>query len=247
MEKVIPTLLDTQIFQLLSTIDTSSPEGYRNYAIILTLLDTALRVSELTTVRTEDLWLDEGLLKVMGKGSKERHIPIGAEVQRVLWRYINRYRPQPLNPKFDFLFLTKDGKKLTKGRIEIMISSYGKKAGITGVRVSPHTFRHTAAVGFLRNGGDVFSLQRLLGHSSLEMTRHYCELADVDVKRAHMTASPVDNLKWLGCSRATLAKKATTYETSVGNPQIQDSHRSKSGQHRMRNPAKMALGRKARA
>lgn len=83
---------------------------------------------------------------------------------------------------------------MTKGRIEILMKRYAQKAGIRGVRCSPHTLRHTAAITFLRNGGDVFSLQRLLGHSTLEMTRHYCELADVDVKRAHLTASPVDNL-----------------------------------------------------
>lgn len=195
VKKVIPTLSEPQIIQLLSVIDTSTPEGYRNYAIILTLLDTALRVSELTGVKMDYLWLDEGLLKVMGKGGKERHIPLGTEVQRILWRYINRYRPPPLNPNFDFLFLTRDGKKLTKGRIETLMSNYGQKAGIKGIRVSPHTLRHTSAVRFLRNGGDVFCLQRWLGHTSLEMTRHYCELADVDLKKAHTTASPVDNLR----------------------------------------------------
>ncbi|MFQ5873367.1 MAG: tyrosine-type recombinase/integrase, partial [Dehalococcoidia bacterium] len=106
IKKVIPTFSETQMLQLISVIDTSTLEGYRNYAIILTLLDTALRVSELTGVKMDDLWLDDGLLKVMGKGGKERHVPIGAEVQRILWHYINRYRPQPLNPNFDFLFLT---------------------------------------------------------------------------------------------------------------------------------------------
>jgi site-specific recombinase XerD len=203
--KVVSVFSENQILRLLSVIDTSTPVGYRNYAIILTLLDTALRVSELAGITMDDLWLDDGLLKVMGKGGKERHIPIGAKVQRILWRYINRYRTQPLNPNSDFLFLTSDGRKLTKGRIEIMMSGYGKKASIKGIRVSPHTLRHTAAVRFLRNGGDVFSLQRLLGHASLEMTRHYCELADIDVKRAHVTASPVDNLRLLG-SGHTAAK-----------------------------------------
>jgi len=193
-QKVIPTFAESQILRLLSVINTQTPEGYRNYAIILTLLDTALRVSELSGIRMDDVWLDQGLLKVTGKGSKDRLIPIGREVQRVLWRYINRFRPQPLNQNFDFLFLTKYGGKMTKVRLEAIIKKYGEEADVRGVRCSPHTLRHTAALRFLRNGGDVFSLQRMLGHSSLEMTRHYCQIADIDVKRAHITASPVDNL-----------------------------------------------------
>jgi site-specific recombinase XerD len=143
----------------------------------------------------DDLWLDQGLLKVLGKGGKERLIPIGREVQRVLWRYVYRHRARPRMEKRDFLFITRDGDQVTKSRLEILMKKYGQKAGITGVRCSPHTLRHTAAITFLRNGGDVFSLQRILGHTTLEMTRHYCELADVDVKRAHLTASPVDNLR----------------------------------------------------
>ena len=163
-------------------------------SIILVLLDTGLRVSELTSLGLPDVRLAEGVLKVFGKGRKERLIPIGKASQRVLWNYVNRYRPQPANPRCDLVFLTKDGWPLTKNRIQKLMMKYGKRAGIEGVRCSPHTLRHTGAVMFLRNGGDVFNLQRLLGHSSLEMTRHYCELADVDVKRAHTIASPVDNL-----------------------------------------------------
>ena len=192
--KVIPTFSDSQVQQLLAAIDMATPESYRDHAIILTLLDTAMRVSELCHLKLDNVWLEDGVLKVLGKGNKERLIPIGKQVQRLLWRYINRYRPQPAVPSCNFLFLTRDGRPLTKDRVEKIIASYGKKAGITGVRCSPHTFRHTAAIKFLRNGGDVFSLQKMLGHASLEMTRRYCEVANVDVKRAHTTASPVDNL-----------------------------------------------------
>ena len=192
--KIIPTFSDFQIQQLLNVIDTRVPEGYRNYTIILTLLDTGMRVSELCHLKVDNIWLEDGMLKVLGKGNKERLIPIGKRVQRLLWRYINRYRPEAVTANSNFVFLTKDGRPLTKDRVEKIMTYYGKKAELKGVRCSPHTLRHSAAVRFLRNGGDVFSLQRMLGHASLEMTRKYCELADIDVKRAHIIASPVDNL-----------------------------------------------------
>jgi len=215
-KKVIPTFSDLQFEQLLNGIDASTAEGYRDQAIILTLLDTAVRVSELVNIRLDDLWLEEGLIKVMGKGGKERLVPIGKSIQRILWRYINKYRAEPAIPNCDFLFLTTHGRPMTKDRIDKKMSRYGEKARIRGVRCSPHTLRHTAAIRFLRNGGDVFSLQRMLGHASLEMTRRYCELADVDVKRAHATASPVDNLALKpGRSKMRMVNEATTYRTSV--------------------------------
>ncbi|MFZ7131346.1 MAG: tyrosine-type recombinase/integrase [Eubacteriales bacterium] len=193
-KKVIVTFSDAQIQNLLDVLDTKTPEGYRNMTIIMTLLDTAMRVSELCTIKLEDIRLDDGMIKVLGKGNKERFVPMGRQVQRLLWQYINRCRPEPVRRHGDLLFLTEDGRPLTKDRIDKVMSYYGQKAEIKGVRCSPHTLRHTAAVRFLRNGGDVFTLQRLLGHTSLEMTRRYCELADIDVKQAHITASPVDNL-----------------------------------------------------
>lgn len=206
-KKVMPTFSDIELRQLLGAIDTSSAEGYRDYAIVITLLDTGLRVSELCRLKLGNAWLGDGMLKVIGKGNRERLIPIGKQVQRVLWRYVDTYRPEPATPVLDFLFLTRDGRPLTKDRVEKIIARYGKKAGLQGIRCSPHVFRHTAAVKFLRNGGDVFSLQRLLGHASLEMTRRYCELADMDVKKAHMTASPVDNLN-LCKQRRAVGKRA---------------------------------------
>ncbi len=195
-KKVIPTFNEMQLRQLFAVIDIMSPVGYRDYAIILTLLDTGIRCSELTNLKLTDANLESRLLKVWGKGSKERLAPIGAKVQKALWKYITCYRPQPATPRYDHVFLTRDGRPLTKDRLEAIIEHYGKKAGIAGVRVSPHTFRHTMAVTFLRNGGDVFSLQRILGHSQLEVLRGYINLAQADISRVHQRNSPADNLEF---------------------------------------------------
>ena len=192
--KVIATFSTQQVEALLSAV-SRSPNSYRNMAVILTLLDTGLRVNELIALKLKNIWLDDGLVKVMGKGNKERLVPLGREIRKIIWRYVNHHRPESAQPSLDNLFLNRDGKPLTKNSIDSMMSRYGKLAGLTGIRCSPHTLRHTFAINYLRNGGDVFSLQRILGHSSLEMTRRYCELADVDIKKAHRLASPVDNLK----------------------------------------------------
>jgi site-specific recombinase XerD len=193
-KKIMATFSEHDIKLLLGAIDTQSAEGYRDYVVILTLLDTGLRVSELGSLLIEDVKIEEGTLKVLGKGNRERVVPIGSRVQKGLWCYISRYRRKPVPPVPGYLFLTRQGSRMTKNRIEAIVSRYGKKAGLSGVRCSPHTLRHTAAVSFLRNGGDVFSLQRMLGHRSLEMTRRYLELSDSDLLRAHLGASPVDNL-----------------------------------------------------
>jgi len=191
--KVIATFSPNQIKSLLSAMSDSA-EGYRGTVIVLTLLDTGLRVNELINLQMENVWLEDGLIKVLGKGNKERLVPIGKQIRKLLWRYINHYRPEPARPKLNNLFLTQDGRPLTKNRVDSIMKRYGLLAGLTGVRCSPHTLRHTFAITFLRNDGDIFSLQKILGHSSLEMTRRYCELANVDIKKAHAAASPVDNL-----------------------------------------------------
>lgn len=195
-KKVIPIFTEEQLQQLLASIDIASSVGYRDYTIILTLLDTGIRCSELTGLRLTDVNLESRLLKVWGKGSKERMVPIGAKVQKALWKYLSLYRPEPIIPRYDQVLLTRDGHPLTKDRLESIVERYGKKAGITGVRVSPHTFRHTMAVIFLRNGGDVFSLQRILGHSQLEVLRGYINLAQSDISRVHQRNSPADNLEF---------------------------------------------------
>ena len=195
-KKVIPIFTDEQLYRLFDVVDVTSPSGYRDYTLIVTLLDTGIRCGEITGLRLDDVNLESRLLKVWGKGSKERLVPIGAKVQKAIWKYLSRYRPEPATPRYDQVFLTRDGHPLTKDRLEAIIERYGRKAGITGVRVSPHTFRHTMAVTFLRNGGDVFSLQHILGHAQLEVLRVYVNFAQSDISRVHRRNSPADNLEF---------------------------------------------------
>ena len=155
---------------------------------------SSAQLSALLGARVVDLDLAAASLKVMGKGGKERVVPLGRVVQRVLWHYLERFRPEPLRLQDATLFLTHDGRPVPVRRAQRLLQTYAAKAGSKGVRASPHTLRHTAAISFLRNGGDAFSLQQLLGHSSLDMTRRYCQVADADVQTAHRKASPVDNL-----------------------------------------------------
>lgn len=193
--KIINTFSDEQISLLCNLCSTSNGTGYRDLSIFLLLLDSGLRVSELINLDLDDLVLSDGYLRVRhGKGNKERVVPIGSVVQKTLWKYINYHRPKPLTNRVVRLFLSEYRLPLTKSGVQQMLRRYGKRAGITGVRCSPHTFRHTFAKNYLLNGGDIFSLQRILGHSSLASVRIYINLFASDIKAQHRRFSPVDNL-----------------------------------------------------
>jgi len=194
-KKVIIPFCEEQIRSLFSVIDTRSPTGFRDWVIILTLLDTGIRVSELTELSLDDTNLSQRCLKVRGKGNKERTVPIGISVQRAIAKYVNKFRPKLAYPLSNNLFINRDGLPLTPNRIESIIERYASKACIKGVRASPHTLRHTFAISYLRNGGDVFTLQNILGHSTLDMVRNYICLAQYDLQETHLRCSPVDNLK----------------------------------------------------
>jgi len=193
-KKVIPTFSEQQVDAFFRAIDTSTPEGFRDYTLFLLYLDTMCRLSEATNAAVEDLNLQERTLRIDGKGNRQRLVPFGVTVQKALWKYLNLYRPEPAVPNHDYLFLTRDGRRLTKNRVEQAMKKYGQRAGITGVRCSPHTLRHTACVMWIRNGGDIFSLQLITGHRSLEVLRGYVNLAQCDVNSAHRRHSPIDNL-----------------------------------------------------
>ena len=194
-KKVMPTFTTEQLQALFLAVDTSTVTGFRDYTIFVILLDTAIRCSELTDLRVEDVNLEAGWLKVRGKGARERIVPIASKAQRAIWKYINMYRTEPDSPRYDNLFLTHDGRPLTKDRLGKIMKRYGSRARMTGVRCSPHTMRHTAAIRYLRDGGDVFTLQRIMGHSTLDVLRIYVNMSYPDVKDAHRRHSPADNIE----------------------------------------------------
>ena len=193
--KVTNTFSQEQIARLIAVYQGYNGSGCRNLTILLLLLDSGIRVSELVGIDLSDIGLAEGTIKIRrAKGNKERLVPIGSLVQRTLWKYINHYRPRPLTDKVTRLFLSEEGFPLTRSGIQQMLRRSGKRAGITGVRCSPHTFRHTFAKNYFLNGGDIFSLQKILGHSSLASVRLYLNLFSGDVKKQHQRFSPVDNM-----------------------------------------------------
>ena len=200
-QRLVKVLGDEEIRRILASLDRDTATGCRNTAMMITLLDTGLRLSELTNLKMADAHIDEGYLKVMGKGSKERIAPIGGLAQKVLLRYIHHFRPQPLNIAEDTLFLTLEGRQVTGNTVKEIIERISKKSGVS--RLHSHLCRHTFATNYLINGGDVFSLQQILGHSSLEMVRRYVTLASSQVRVQHRKFSPMDrmNLGRVGFSR----------------------------------------------
>lgn len=191
----MPTFNESQVRRLLSGIDRSNTVGFRDDCTVLTLLDTGIRSSELVGLDLVNLDLEGGDFRVRGKGGKERGVRIRASLQKSLWKYINRYRPEPVHPSMRSLFLTPDRRAISSSTVYWRLRTYGKRAGLQGVRCSPHTFRHTFAKNLPLNGGDVLTLQKILGHSSLAVVRMYVDLASEDVQIQRLRYSPVDWMK----------------------------------------------------
>lgn len=173
--------------------DNTRPTALRDRAIILLLLDTGMRASELCNLIMENVNTRNGQVKVMGKGKKERILPLSPETTKALWSYIAEHRQDALPT--DTLFLNKDGARLSRHGLLRLVQRLGRRGGVSGAH--PHRFRHTFAIQFLRNGGDIYALQRSLGHETLEMVSRYLKIVRADVEAAHRIASPVANMKKL--------------------------------------------------
>lgn len=190
--KLIEPLTSTEINQVINSFDRSTLTGVRNYAILVTLLDSGLRVAELSGASLTKLNLAEGFIKVMGKGAKERIVPIGKFVRITLSDYVERTRPRCGPSDSNHLFLSLAGEPITANTVKQLFARLAKTSGVP--RLHAHLCRHTFATNYLMNGGDIFSLREILGHTTFEMVNHYLHFTRSQITAQHHKFSPMDKL-----------------------------------------------------
>jgi len=175
--KLPDTLSEQEINSLISAIDLSKAEGERNRAMLETMYSCGLRVSELIDLKISDLFFEEGFIKIVGKGNKERFVPIHSSAQNYIMLYINEIRTQLTIKKGfeDTLFLNRRGKSLSRQMIFMILKALAIKINLNK-KISPHTFRHSFATHLLKNGADLRAIQQMLGHESITTTEVYVHL-----------------------------------------------------------------------
>lgn len=174
----LPDFLSTsEIDTLLAVIDLSTPEGERNKVMLETLYSCGLRVTELITLQISDLFFNEGFIRVIGKGDKQRYVPINDQNIHLIQLYLKHVRTGiPVQKGFeDTVFLNRRGKQITRNMVFMIIKDLAQKAGILK-SISPHTFRHSFATHLLENGADLRAIQQMLGHESITTTEIYMHL-----------------------------------------------------------------------
>ncbi|MCS7199959.1 MAG: site-specific tyrosine recombinase XerD [Caldimicrobium sp.] len=187
LPKRLPKILTLEeVERLLQAPDLSHPIGFRDRTMLELLYATGLRISELVNLKLENLQLSIGFIRVLGKGNKERIIPLGEIALEFLVKFLEEVRPLFLSSKSrNFVFLNRRGFPLTRQRCWQIIKEYAKKAGLDEGKISPHVLRHSFATHLLEGGADLRALQIMLGHSSLITTQIYTHLDFVSLKRAY--------------------------------------------------------------
>lgn len=178
LKRALPDVLSfEEISAMIGKIDLSKPEGGRNKAILETMYSCGLRVSEVVNLKISCLYLDVDFIRVIGKGDKERLVPIGSEAVKFIKIYKDTIRVhQSIGKGFeDYLFLNRNGKYLSRVMIFYIIKDLAKKAGINK-NISPHTFRHSFATHLVEGGADLRAVQEMLGHESITTTEIYTHL-----------------------------------------------------------------------
>lgn len=191
----LPEVLSTdEIDQIQKSIDLSKPEGQRNKTIIEVLFSCGLRVSELVNLKLSNLYLEEGFVRVMGKGSKERLVPISSKAVRELkYWFMDRNLMKIQQGEEDYVFLNRRGKHLTRTMILIMLKRQAVVASITKT-ISPHTLRHSFATELLKGGADLRAIQAMLGHESIGTTELYMHI-DTTILREEILQHHPRNMK----------------------------------------------------
>jgi len=187
----LPEVLSTaEVDQLEASIDLSKWEGHRNRAIIEVLFSCGLRVSELVTLRLTNLYLDEGFIRIMGKGSKERLVPISPRAINELGFWFDDRCHMAIKPgEEDYVFLNRRGAHLTRTMILIMIKRQAVEAGIKKT-ISPHTLRHSFATALLEGGADLRAIQAMLGHESIGTTEIYTHIDTTTLRQEILEHHP---------------------------------------------------------
>lgn len=192
---IIEPLSTDEVSSMINALNPKTFTGMRDRLIISMLFDTGMRSSELCAVELDDLdFTDQSIIIRHGKGDKSRTVYFGTSTAKLLQQYL--VRRGDLITKH--LIVNSYGMAIERCRLRMIITAAGKRAG---VKVTTHLLRHSFAVAMLRNGADVFTVQKMLGHSSLQMTRHYSKLADADVSAKHRLYSPSDRLQHIHVGR----------------------------------------------
>jgi len=188
----LPEVLDMEeIDALIEAIDVSKPEGHRNRAILETLYSCGIRVSELVNLKQSDLFYDEGYIRVIGKGNKERLVPMSKSVEKEITWYVDNQRKQLDIYKGDeqIVFLNRRGKRITRVMIFTIIKQLAESIGLQK-NISPHTFRHSFATHLLEGGANLRAIQEMLGHESITTTEIYTHMDQRFLREAILTFHP---------------------------------------------------------
>lgn len=190
--KTIDVLTDEEVKRLFSIFNLKNYKDLRNCCICALMLDSGLRKSEVVRLEVSDVHILEGYIIVNGKGNKQRIVPLGNNTKKYLIKYISQ---RPKNVDCNALFLTNQNAPITKTVIDRLFRTLKSRQDLLTPRIHAHLLRHTFATNYLENGGNIYSLQLILGHTSLEMEKKYVHLTQSKTVVNFKNYSPLDNLK----------------------------------------------------
>jgi len=198
-QKEMRTFTAQEISKLLNAFDKNTFIGFRNYCIFCLFFSTGMRRGEVVELRMADINITNDVIRIAnGKGQKERIAPIGRTLKRSMIQYLRMREEYLSGDSCEWLFITpRYDRRMTKSCLNVLFRKLKKELKMTGEKVSCHTWRHTFAKNFLLNGGDIFSLQKILGHSDIATTKNYLNLNEKEIKMQHAKFNPLDNKDWL--------------------------------------------------